>query len=563
MTDTKGLTEDAYKSAVSAAIDLVRASHPGLDLRTGTALRSLLIEPGALLSSAQRDTVNRLRTALSLKAMERETTIPREDADAVLSNFGITLGGGKPATGLVRVNLIGTAQVTVREGLVFTAEGGASFTATRTVTASVDPADDEVRIVSAGNGTYYFTVPVEAQEVGTAGNIKRGHALSTSVILGNYASAEAFEDFTGGEDGESVAAAVARIPSALAYRGMTNALSVRAQLSASLADPAQLRAVSCVGHRDRAQLRDKHNPLGIAVGGRVDVYARLFDAPGVVSFRADGTAVGEGEKTWSDGLGVTKYRIYEFDLPIYPGFYAVKSIGLEDQPDQSGSLDYELVRTAIAGASSAHDFVVPSTGNCHETAWSAYQGGKVRVYVSDDGLEHTTTDGSDHEHDGPERVLPEHMSFNVSLYWTEGIVGLQAVVDGDDTRNVAADYVVRSPAICLVSMVASVRRKPGSAVTDVELADAVAAYVNSRSFVKRLTRSELANVLLQHGAESVGLGSGGMQLEGRICGADGLWYAVSGDSLDVSAVGPETALLTSGTVVFAADPGAIQVNVEG
>ena len=563
MTDTKGLTEDAYKEAVDAAIDLIRSSHPDLDIRTGTALRALLIEPGALLSSAQRDTVNRLRTALSLKALARETTVPREDADAILSNFGIALGEGKPATGLVRVNLIGTTQVTVREGVVFTAEDGTAFTATRTVTASVNPADGESRIISVGDGTYYFTVPVEAQEVGVAGNLKRGHALTTSVLISNYASAAAFEDFSGGEDGESVAAAVARIPSALAYRGMTNALSVRAQLSASLADPAQLRAVSCVGHRDRAQLRDKHNPLGIAVGGRVDVYARLFDAPGVVSFRADGTVVDEGEKTWSDGLGVTKYKIYEFDLPNYPGFYAVKSIGLEDQPDQSGSLDYELVRTAVDGASSAHDFVVPSTGNCHETAWSAYQGGKVRVYVSDDGLEHTTADGSDHEHGGKERVLPEHMSFNVSLYWTEGIVGLQAVVDGDDTRNVAADYVVRSPAICLVSMVASVRRKPGSAVTDTELARAVSAYINGRSFVPRLTRSELANVLLQHGAESVGLGAGGMQLDGRICGADGSWYYITGDSLDVSAIGPEEAMLTAGTVVFATEPGSIQVNVEG
>lgn len=562
MTDTKGLTEDAYKEAVEAAIDLVRASHPDLDLRTGTALRALVIEPGALLSSAQRDTVNRLRTALSLKALERETTVPREDADAVLSNFGITLGGGKPATGLVRVNLIGTTQVTVRAGIVFTAEDGTAFTVTKTVTASVDPAEDEARIIAVGNGTYYFTVPVEAQEVGVAGNLKRGHALTTSVLISNYASAEAFEDFSGGEDGESVASAVARIPSALAYRGMTNALSVRAQLAASLADPATLRAVSCVGHRNRAQLRDKHNPLGIAVGGRVDVYARLFDSPGVVSFPVEGSFVGSEMKDWADGLGHTTYRIYELTLPAYPGFYAVKSIGLSDQPDQSGSLDYELVRTSVAGASTAHDFVVPATGNAHETAWSAYQGGKVRVFVSSDGLTHLT-DGADHDHEGQTDPAPATLAFNVSLYWTDGLVALQELVDSDEVRNVAADYVVRSPAVCLVGMTATVRRKAGSAVTGEKLADAVAAYINGRSFVPHLTRSELANVLLQHGAESVGLGAGGMQLEGRLCGADGVWYYVSGDSLDVSAVGPEEAMLTSGTVVFATEPGSIQVNVEG
>ena len=126
----------------------------------------------------------------------------------------------------------------------------------------------------------------------------------------------------------------------------------------------------------------------------------------------------------------------------------------------------------------------------------------------------------------------------------------------------AADYVVRTPAICFVGMSAAVRPKSGVSLDSAALEDAVAAYVNGRSFVPRITRSELANVLLQHGVESVDLSAAGMRLSGRLCGADGEWYYLEGDALDVTAVGPDRAMLTSETVVFAAEPGAIQVTVE-
>ena len=534
MTTIAELTQDAYDTAVEAAVDTVRVKHPDLDLRSGTAVRALVIEPGALLDAAQRDTVNRLRTALSLRAMSREATVPRDDAEAVLSNFGIELGGGTKATGRVRVNLTGAAPVTVRAGVTFTTEDGVKFVVAKTTAASVDPAVGEEEIHPASGGKYYFTVPVEAEEVGASGNISQGRALACSIIIGNYYSSEAFSDFTGGEDGESVASAVARIPAALAYRGMTNSLSTRAQLSSSLADPSVLRAVSCVGHRDRAQLRDKHNPLGVAVGGRVDVYARLFDIPGVESFVAEGTLV-------SHDTGAATYRIA---LPDYPGFYAVRYVGPAEDPGRLGSFQYELERSMAAGASADHDVV-----DACETAWSAYQTGSVLVYAD-----------LVYEGEGADRHVAVSRSFKVDLYWTSGIKALQALVDSPEVRNVAADYVVRSPAICLVSMTTPLRLKAGSSATAADLEKAVMDYVNGRSFTGRLTRSELANVLIQHGAESVDLSDAGMQLAGRICGADGRWYYLEGDALDVSAVGPEQAMISPGTVVFAAEQGSIQVS---
>ena len=215
---------------------------------------------------------------------------------------------------------------------------------------------------------------------------------------------------------------------------------------------------------------------------------------------------------------------------------------------------YELVRGHVEGASDAHDFSF--RGGEEEIAWSAYQKGHLLV------TDNTEDDWYlDPEVDNPTPVRPPSKKFRVDLFWTDGIPALQALADDPERSNVAADYVVRTPAVCLVNMNAKVRLRPGSGATASELEEAVAAYVNTRSFVARLTRSELANVLLQHGVESVDLSPAGMYLGGRVCGADGEWYLLEGDSLDVSAIGPERAMLGAGTVVFAAEPGTIQVTV--
>lgn len=552
MTTTAAFTEDAYNTAVAAAIDVVRTRYPNLDLRAGTALRSLVIEPAALLDASQRTAVNRLRDAMSLPAMARQGGANREDAAAVLSNFGITLGPGAKSKGLIRINTTSPSDIAVRAGIVFTSASGARFIVTSTTLASSNPAVGESRIIPATGGRYYFTVPAEAAEVGSSGNIPQGHALTTDVILGGYVSAEAFSGFTDGEDGESLASAMARIPSALACRAMTNSVSARARLVDALPDPSVLRAVSCVGMGRREQLRDKHNVFGIAVGGRIDTYVRLFSAPRVVSFVADGTLLTGAEYA---GNGV-----YSIQIPDYPGFYAVKHVGTADSPDKQGSLQYELVREAVGYSGIGHDF--DFRDGWHEAAWSKYQLGRILVKgVTVGGNYITNAYGSPQPPVESTMATAATMPFKVDLYWCDGISALQDFVDSPETRNVAADHVVRSPAICLVGVHAEVRLKPGVAVSREELESAVTEYVNSRSFVDKLTRSEIANVLIQRGVESVDLSSAGMQLSGRVCGADGKWYYLEGDALDVSAVGPDTAMLGKGTVVFAAEPESVQVTI--
>jgi hypothetical protein len=168
-----------------------------------------------------------------------------------------------------------------------------------------------------------------------------------------------------------------------------------------------------------------------------------------------------------------------------------------------------------------------------ETAYTVWQASTVTVTgVPDNNSTHT---------------------FKVELYGNPGMTDLQAYVDDPAVRNVAADFIVRTPLVCLVSMSANVYYPKNAPVVMGTLQSNLAQYINSRSFVQRLTRSELTGVLIAAGASRVELGTHGMLLTGTIRGANGTWYTLSGDQLNVADISLPAALLTPDTVVFAAE----------
>lgn len=548
-----GITDTAFSDAVAATVDLLRASRPELDLRAGTAIRALVVEPAALAAASLSGDIAALRASLSLESIRAGVGVSREDAAAVLSNFGVTLGPGAAASGLVRIVTRAPGDAAIAAGTTFTDGNGAVFSATTTTRASTTPVGDETPIIARGDGTYYYTVPVSSDETGSGANILQGTVLTPSVAIGGLVFCDAYSDFTGGSDGEGVAAAIDRIPATLAARGLTNAFSVEATLTSRTGGSPRIHALSCVGYRSRAMLRDRHNVLGVSVGGRVDVYVRAFDAPQTVTVVLDGVRVESSDSA-------PRYRI---DIPAtYRGAYAVKRVCRADfgfsGDGGSGlwmSLPHRLERGVASADFGVHDFDV-SDDAC-ETAWSVWQSLSLVV----DDLPYYAEGVVDGVYKPPATAR-----FKVEIYHVDGLDALQAVVDAEDVRNVSADHVVRYPPICLVDVVATVRPRAGAVVSPQALEACLADYINGRSFTGRLTRSELANVLLQHGVESVDLGAGGMALSGRVCGADGVWYTLSGDALSTVAIGAGVSggdrnMLDANTVVFAAEPESMHVSI--
>lgn len=511
-----GTTE--LRESEQLMVNLLRTRYPHLDLRLGTALRDLLVVPDAIVNAWFSAQATELREVSSLQALlERADAgeeVDADDVNRVLSNFNMAGSAGTAAKGVVRIVVGSSGRYVVAEDAEFSTLSGMTFRATGSVTADEQPVDGETKLYK-GSANWYFFVPVECTVVGTAGNITQGTVLSTDSAFSGFVSATAYGDFSGGAEVSDLHGLVSRIPAALSVRGLLNATAVEAVLRDRFGSSGnEILAVSSVGYGNPAQLRDRHNPFGVGVGGRVDVYVRNFTAPYVVA--------------------VTKECVYDSSTETYsceilpseaPGMQSVQSVS---DPESSAASSYaHSVEFGGDIGDTWHDFDV--SGGSTELAGTVWRSCKVTIK----GV--GSTDAT--------------RMFRIDMACLPGISDIQEYVDSADVRNVGSDFVVRCPAVCRVSVNASCRYKYGT-LFDVNVAKkAIADYVNTTGFVGRLTRSEIACVLKSLGATSVDIVDDYM-LTGYVIDANGTSHRVYGDSLDISDVEDPDAMLTKDTCVF-------------
>lgn len=515
------VTQEQFDAAERVVIDLIRSAYPTLDQRKGTVLRDTLIRPDASLAALNVERVERLRRIISLSTMLEDGTATVTDVNAILANFNMHQLAGTYSTGSVRVKVDAVRTYTLAPGFTFVSLDGLQYRV-QTLTVVKQNATTslgELPLLTATDNSYYFVVPVVAAAIGNQYNIAQGTALDTTIQLYGFISAAAYVNFTSGQDTESIQNAVSRIPASLSHRGLTNRTAIEAQLRARFDDTGLLiQALNVQGYGDAAQCRDKHNVFGVAVGGRADIYVRTFTDPPIVTLTKTATR--------------TEAGTYQFtiDAADAPGYYAIRSVTDVDGLALS-SYQFTDIRTAYGINDTWHD--ISSDNGLVETAYSVFQDATITV---------TGVPGS-----------ASTYTFKVELYCMSGLTDLQTYVDDQAVRNVAADFIVRCPLICLVTCTANVYYPLASPVDTEGLKSKLTAYINSRSFVSRLTRSELASVLLAEGVTRVELGTQGMQLEGRVRDAGGTWHTLNGDSLDLTAIEDAATMLTPDTCVFAAE----------
>lgn len=531
MADTVQLTDitqDQYDSAESLVINYIQSAYPKLDMRAGTVIREALVRPDATLNALNIARVENVRSVMSLSIMASTETGTPDQINAELSNFGMTLNAGTPATGTVQVFVNAPNTYTVPAGTIFTTPNGLDFTVSLTTIATLAPVAGlgEVQLYAGQAGSYYFLVPVTASASGSAYNITSGTALAPAATIYGFTTANAYSSFSGGTDSETLANAISRIPAAISQRGLTNSTAITAQLQSMFSGSSYpITALSVQGYGDAAQLRDKHNPFGVAVGGRVDVYTRTFTYPVIQSLTYTGTRIATGT--------------YTFDIPAAasPGFYAIASI---TDPDSIALASYAFTETRAYDASLAtfHDISVDN--GTVESAYSIFQ--KTTVTVT--GVPETSTTHT----------------FKVDLYSSPGLSDIQAYVDSAPVRNVGADFVIRCPLMCLVSCSGSIYYPKSAPVSMGTLALNIANHINNLSFGGKLTRSELVGIILSSGASRVDLTSNGLSLTGSLRDAAGNWYTLSGDTIDITRIANPSLLMTPATCVFVTDTSRIVLN---
>ena len=534
----ENITQTQFDIAEQMLISIIRSSYPTLDMRRGTVIRDLLIRPAASVYALNTSNLVTLASKMSIVTLSQDPTATADDYNAILANLGTSLIAGTPSSGKAIITVDTLREYSLGANFVFTDINGNQYQTTQDYTIKAGATGSDIPLNTNTDGSYYFILPLTALAAGAAGNIQQGTALTPSGDLFGFLSGEAYSDFSGGQNAETIEAATQRLPASIAYRALESSASIDAKLRNEFASGSiSIQALNVSGYGRRTQLRDKHNPMGFAVGSRVDVYVRTYTAPRVTTLLKTGTRIGSS---------TYQFTINAADAPGFSAIRSVSEVEAVVAPTLGfgtliviGSYPFAEVRSAVGLTGTSHD--IDLANSVIETAYTAYQQAVVTV---------TNVPAGTATHD-----------FKVELYAADGIKDIQDYVDNRAVSNVEADYIIRSPLMCVVGSKIRAYCSSTNVVTPETLNTALVAYVNSRSFLNQLTRSELVNIMLANGVTRVDLSSNGMILTGVIRDAAGILHTISGDSLDIEGISSPAVLLAPETTVFATEPGQFVIEV--
>jgi uncharacterized phage protein gp47/JayE len=517
--DLSDVNQDDFDAAEAKLIAAVREYNPTVDLRVGTALRDLLIRQSSVLNAYNEKLNEDLRNSQSLQAISENPELADDDVlDGILSNLNIVRREGAPATGLVIVTVPNAERFIVPDGYTFSTSSGLAYATSQSYRARPEDvftgALDELLITPHTTedlaGSFYILVPVTATTIGSETNISSGVAMTvTEALVVGTTSQESYNNFTGGADEESIEELLARVPTALGQKSMESQQSIGAVLQGQF---PSIREIAAVGFGFEAQLRDKHNIFGSAMGGKTDIYIRQSTDPETQTYIVQADKVEDGTP--------------EVITPTTP---------LTNQLPVIGSYPFTFSRGTAGLGDSYHDF--DNNNLSVETAFSAYQ--SVTLVVTD--IPAVIEDG--------QAVWPDTLALKVEAYVTKQIREIQTYVDDDLVRNLKADQVVRSFVPVMVSMTTTLNEQPGESIDTTLVRQAVVDYINSKTFGDIVTKSQIDSVL--HTFPIVTVKS--LQLSAVTVDAANNIVQLFGPTLDINDVEAPQYLLNNTTAMFAAD----------
>jgi hypothetical protein len=422
----------------------LKAEYPSMDLTEGGVLRDILLRSAALFHVLEQTDLDRLRRSMSLKAIEEDPSLADDTiVDGVLSNYRIVRSPGTKASGIATIILSTNTPTAIDVGTIFEANG-LKFLTTDSYVAVTDPSlvlSSTQRLILARNdGSFAFTVPVEAELVGDAYKLRRNTKLTITPSPVSFVDSFAAQDFSGGSNAETNEELIARFKNGLTQ----TVLSGRAQVDSLLkALVPTTTAISQVGYGDPEMLRDRHNIFSISTGGKADLYTRTQAYPETIVVKKTALLVDKPNKTW-------QISINRNDAP---GFYSIEAV-LPTTSDQSeNSFEITQESRALDMTQTANEFV-PYADNLVEGAYSRYQTAVIRFI--DTETDHTSlTQGVSTQ------------DYNVYILHMPNIGVLQDNATSRAVHNPTADYLVRAPIPAFVTMSLKVLYTAKSIPTDI------------------------------------------------------------------------------------------------
>ena len=544
-TNLSGISQTEFEAAKAISKELLASGNSTLDLRDGTALSDLLIGPGAQLTAYNDKNIEDLRVQMSFKLMQANPSLATPEAmDNLAANYNIVRRQGSQASGSALITVSSGQEYTVPSGYVLTI-GNLRYLTVQAWTLINGVITDpliQIQLQLDASNNYYFTLPMQAEYAGSTYNATAG--TSMIIIQGgipNIQSAVVYAAFGGGTNTETNDQFIARIPVAMSQSEFSSIDSITARLMNQFPN---IYDVAVLGMGDEEMLRDKHNIFGGSFGGRVDVYLKSFRQPYTKVIVKTATKVSD--------------RVYTFSLNSSdaPGYYCIRSITspsstmtaeTDFQTPAIGSFPFTEARSGYQVGNTFHDFSPESTQQTIETGYSVWQASTI--VVTD--VPSVVTAGV--------ASYPDKLDLKVELYMPDQLMEIQAYIDSKAVINKESDTVAKSALLAFVTVTANVYRKATVVLDMPAMTQAVADYINSKTFGETLTTSQLSSVMHQFNIIRVDLdnSSAGMRLEASVRGTDGLWRTMSGSDLDVNNIKDARAEVTANTVIFVADPRSI------
>lgn len=538
VTDISQLDSALVEAAQAELSQLLQERYPEVELTRGVMHDIVAFFAGGVSGGINQTEINRVLNSRSLLAIQEDPELADDElVDHVLSNHLITRRTGTRSRGEITIVVEGDTTVVISGNSLYTANGveyrtDSSITARPPETVTNDPND---RVMSPrGDGTFEFSIPATAVNVGEVGNARAGAKFTPDIPPPRFVTAFATNDFIGGSSNEENDQFIDRMLAGIPAKVTAGRLNIEALVKDQVVF-ADVRHLSIIGFGDEEMSRDQHWIWPMSGGGRVDIYARNDVLPQTVTLKKTArlVQVGATSSTWQ----------FSIDRNDVPGFYEV--VGIRRTEDPTDVAGFQVI-SDTRGYHFDDDVWKPDIQTTEEAVYTRYQ---TTVIQFEDDLTKVTA----------ELEAAGEQDYTITILAQPYIREMQEFLGGEDHRHLAADIVVKGAVPCFISINCDIIKANDETAPDLdEIKAALVNRVNSLGFVGILYASQLTDVIHDYltGSQAVGK----VDLLGRIRRIDGESVVIRGNS-ELRIPHTPSTLVTPRTTIFILYPDDIGLAV--
>lgn len=541
VTDLTDLDATDVQQTQETISELMQELNPTIDIRRGV-LHDILFHNEAIYAEKNNEEVARLKRSQSVQEAAKDPELAEDEIiDAAASNFRVTRASGDQASGAITIIVSEQSPLTIAAGTLWEANGieFTNITAFSAVVSASNVASAADRVLSpVGDGTFSFSIELQAVNVGTSGLVNKDTLFIPQDSPVNFVKAFASVDFTGGTNAESNADLIGKLITGVACKALSGSTSMNAALLEQDAFKNVINT-SIIGFGDSEMLRDQHSIFPGSMGGRIDWYVRTQEKTQLLGITKTATLI---QKTTS-ATGIWQFGVGRDDLP---GFFDVHSVVLKGV---TGATSFNITSDVRSQDLTAldNDGFLPDIDLAVEAVYSRFQAAVIQ-------FEDTVTDHA---------ALIEGTStaeYDITLRGLPLIDDIQDWASGRGVRNKAGDALIKAPVPCFLRVSFSLQLKPGQTSPDTSvIANNVAAFVNLYGFTGRLPASAISDVI--HNSLLGVAHVGAIDILGDIRRPDGTIRRLRTTETLIIPDEP-TNMVTPRTVAFFLDPLDVAISVE-